>query len=56
MVEYLNYFKVLIVNSSIVAVTSLTDIETILKIVAVLIGIGYGIWKWKVDYKKEKKN
>lgn len=40
--------------TTIVWIISLTEIEAILKVLAAAIAVGYGLWRWRRDYKKEK--
>jgi hypothetical protein len=49
----LNEFKLYIINGSTLGVTTFAQIEDSLKIMLLLVTIGYTIAKWK-DIKKEK--
>lgn len=33
-----------------------TDVDTWLKRASLIVALGYGIWKWRVDYVKNKKS
>lgn len=46
--------KVVGVHLGAVAV-SFTNVERSLKLLSLLVAIGYGLWKWRVDYLKNKK-
>lgn len=47
--------EVLFIHVAAVGVTY-TDVEQPLKIISLLIAIGYGIWRWKRDYYKKNNN
>jgi len=35
---------------------SFANVESALKVASLLIAIGYGLWRWIVEWKKERKN
>ncbi len=48
--------KIAIVNFFTISIAySLSDAKDILALISISIGIGYGIWKWRNDIKKNKK-
>ncbi len=49
-----DYFDVPLLHILAVGLT-FTDVENYLKIVSLIVAIGYTGWKWRTDYKKHKK-
>ena len=54
MTRILDYFDVPLLHCVAIAIT-FTDIENALKIISLLIAIGYTVWKWTTEYKNKKK-
>jgi len=52
--EYID-FKVIFANIGTYLFVSLTDVEFILKFLALSMTIGYTLWKWIHEYKRKKK-
>ena len=46
--------SVLAANVGALAVTILSNVELILKIISLCLAIGYTIWRWWEDYKNKK--
>lgn len=49
-----DYFDVPLLHVLAIGIT-FTDVENTLKIVSLILAIGYTAWKWKSEYKKRKK-
>lgn len=48
--------SVAIPNIGALAISMLTNIELVLKVMVLSVTLGYGVWKWIHDYKKGNKN
>ncbi len=53
--QQVDAIKVVAINLLAFGIT-LTDVEQVLKIVALVISIGYGAYKWISDFKKNNNN
>lgn len=49
-----DYFDVPLLHVLAIGIT-FTDVENTLKLVSLLLAIGYTGWKWRSEYKKRKK-
>ena len=49
-----DYFDVPVLHILAIGIT-FTDVENVLKIVSLLLAIGYTVFKWSCEYKKRKK-
>lgn len=51
---FIDILKVFGIHIGAVVIT-LSNVEIALKIISLGVAIGYGVWKWRVDYLKNKK-
>lgn len=51
---FIDVLKVFGIHAGAIVIT-LSNVETLLKIISLGIAIGYGAWKWRADYVKNKK-
>jgi hypothetical protein len=54
MTKLLDYFDVPFLHCVAIAIT-FTDIENALKLLSLLIAIGYTLWKWRSEFKHKRK-
>lgn len=54
MTRILDYFDVPLLHCVAIAIT-FTDIENALKVISLLLAIGYTLWKWRSEFKNRKK-
>ena len=54
MTRILDYFDVPLLHCVAIAIT-FTDIENALKIISLLIAIGYTVWKWRSEFLNRRK-
>jgi hypothetical protein len=54
MTKLLDYFDVPVLHCVAIAIT-FTDIENALKLLSLLLAIGYTLWKWRSEFLKKGK-